>query len=267
MPHAYLTIDDSPSPETGQLTVWLAERNIPALLFCRGDRLAENRAAIVEAIERGFVIGNHAFSHTRFSELTFEEGVEEIEQTERLINEAYQGAGCVRPGEYFRFPHMDRGAGGWVVDYEAAGNHKDILLQLFSEGLNIDLTPPDQKLVEKKHRLQAWLKDNGFTPPPFAGVTFPWYQDTEIVHAIDAMFTYSTSDWMVTPRHAGKWRYKTLPDLMDKANRDPFLWDKSSAHIILMHDQPGMFEITKPLVEYLQDKGIVFMPFTSNRNP
>ncbi|HEY8191255.1 MAG TPA: polysaccharide deacetylase family protein, partial [Alphaproteobacteria bacterium] len=66
---AYLTIDDSPSAHTGELTVALQKRGVPALLFCRGDRMEKNPDAIVEALECGFVIGNHAYSHTRFSTL------------------------------------------------------------------------------------------------------------------------------------------------------------------------------------------------------
>jgi peptidoglycan-N-acetylglucosamine deacetylase len=259
MPDAYLTIDDSPSAETGMLTAWLMEKNIPALLFCRGDRLEKNPAAIVEAIRRGFTIGNHAWSHSRFSQLSFEEGVAEIEKTDALIDKAYEKAEITRPGKYFRFPHMDRGTGGWVVDYDAAPEHKDTLIKLFSDGLNIDLTPPSPDQIDKSHRLRAWLKSKGFTAPPFAGIKFDWYAETEMSDAIDAMFTYSTADWAVGPRHAGKWLYKNADDLKKKIDEDSWLRRKDSRHIILMHDQDDLFAITRGLLEHMQTRGVHFI--------
>ena len=39
MSKAYLTIDDSPSARTDDLTDALVARKIPALLFCRGDQI------------------------------------------------------------------------------------------------------------------------------------------------------------------------------------------------------------------------------------
>ena len=257
---AYLTIDDSPSSRTDDLTDELKMRGVPALLFCRGDRLEQNPAPIARAIQRGFAIGNHAYSHTRFSTLSFEQCVQEIKKTEELIDAAYQNAGAKRPGKYFRFPHMDRGAGGWVVDYDAAPTHREVLLKLFGDGLNIDLQKPSNAINDKKTRLQEYLKRSGFTPP-CPPPAFSWYSKTEMAAAIDAMFTYSTSDWMITKRHAGKWPYKTLDDLKKKIDNDPFLCDESNTHIILTHDQDETVDTTIALVDYMLDKGFEFLEF------
>ena len=78
---------------------------------------------IVRAIEKGFVIGNHTYTHRRASELSFEDVVVEIEKTEKMIDDMYQKAGRARTHKLLRFPHIDRGAGGWVVDYNAAGKY------------------------------------------------------------------------------------------------------------------------------------------------
>lgn len=257
---AYLTIDDSPSSRTDDLIDALKERDIPALLFCRGDRLEKNTQVIVCAIEKGFVIGNHAFSHTRFSTLSFEQCAEEIEKTEKLIEAAYKSANKKRPGKYFRFPHMDRGAGGWVVDYDAVPEHRETLLKLFGDGLNIDLKPPSADMLEKKERLQKYLKKSGFKPP-CSPPSLNWYTQTEMATAVDAMFTYSTADWMITRRHAGKWPYKTLDDLKKKIDSDPFLWHENSAHIILSHDQDETVDTTIALVDYMRGKGFEFLEF------
>jgi len=217
---AYLTIDDSPSPATGRLCAFLAAEAIPALLYCRGDYLAQDIAGAAAAIKSGMVLGNHSYSHTRASQLSLDAAKDEIVRTEALLDQAYDMAGAVRPGKYFRFPHMDRGAGGLVVDYDAAGIHKDKLMALFGGGLNIDLTPPAPALVEKKQALQDFLHGEGFTVP-FRGINHDWYVQSEMARAIDAMFTYSTSDWMITARHRGKWPYRNLDDLKIKIDTDP----------------------------------------------
>ena len=69
----YLTIDDSPSPHTDEMIDYLAENNIPALLFCRGDFLEANPEPILRAIEKGFVIGNHSYAHQPFGTLSHED--------------------------------------------------------------------------------------------------------------------------------------------------------------------------------------------------
>lgn len=106
---AYLTIDDSPSNDFRNKVDFLAEKNIPCVFFCRGDLLQENPDDTVYAIQKGFVIGNHAFDHPKFSEISFEEGKEQIVKTDAIIEEIYSKAGVERTEKYFRFPYGDRG--------------------------------------------------------------------------------------------------------------------------------------------------------------
>lgn len=256
---AYLTIDDSPSPDMAALCAFLQERAIPALFFCRGDLLAADPDPVIAAIRQGFVIGNHAFSHTRFSTFSLAQGIEEIEKTECLIDHAYQKAGRARPGKYFRFPHLDRGAGGWVVDYAAAGAHRKALEALFTDGLNIDLTPPPPALTEKKAALQDWLARAGFTVP-FSGVTWKPYAESEMAKAYDCLMTCSTADWMLTPRHSGKWPYKTVEDLQAKLDDDPALQHRHSRQVILLHDQPDLLPVTISLINHMIGRNIKFLP-------
>ncbi len=256
----YLTIDDSPSAHTDELTDFLLAHNIPAILFCRGDRLAEHPKAAIRAIQKGFIIANHAYSHRRASTLTYEEMVEEIQKTELLIDKAYKEAGTPRPVKYFRFPHIDRGCGGWVVDYDAVPEYRDILTSLFSEGLNITLTPPSDGQKEKKSALQSFLRAEGFVTP-FEGITHPWYTATEMATAVDALFTYSTADWMLSSRHAGKWPYKTWGDLKQKIDDDPWLHDENSTHVILLHDQNGLLNVSKEILQYFLNQEFVFVDF------
>jgi peptidoglycan/xylan/chitin deacetylase (PgdA/CDA1 family) len=258
----WLTIDDSPSPETGALTDMLLRHDAPALLFCRGDRLAQFPDAAAEAVAKGFVLGNHAYNHRRAGQIGFDAMTEEIRATEKLIELAYTKAERARPGKYFRFPHMDRGAGGWVIDYDAAPpQHRETLIRLFADGLNIDLTLPGEEQRILKAALQDWLRGEGFAAPPCTGVTHNWFVESEMAQAVDAMFTFSTSDWMITPRHQGKWPYKTLDDLTRKIDDDPWLAATDSANIVLTHDQEGMLPVTEALVRHFR-KAYSFLAFS-----
>ncbi len=242
---AYLTIDDSPSAHTEALTDFFAGNNIPAILFCRGDRLEQNPGPIVGAINKGMVIANHSHSHRPAGSLSYEEIIEEIEKTETLIAAAYKKAGVARPGKYFRFPYLDKGDG-------------DRLEQRFDEIIkspeNLDLSGD-----EKTRRVQAWLEGEGFTQP-FPGVTHPLYRNNDVAAAADCLFTYSSCDWMLTSRHKGKWQYKTLGDLKRKIDDDPFLCAGNGPQITLFHDQPEIEQIVIELIRYMLDKGFRFLP-------
>lgn len=263
MADIYLTIDDTPTAYSLDMADMLEKAQAPALFFCRGQRMEENPAPVPELIARGFVMANHLYAHLRSSTLSLDEVKAEITRTEKLIDAAYLTAGRVRPGKYLRFPHMDRGTAGWVVDFDAApARHRDILVKLFADGLNVSMDKPAPAAFEKKARLQDWLRAEGFTAPPVAGVTHEWYAETEMAQAIDAMFTYSTSDWMLTKRHAGKWPYATIDDLCRKMDDDPFLSRPDSAHIVLLHDDPdNMTDIAAALIGHLRGMGGVFRDF------
>ena len=261
MPKAYLSIDDSPTEFTDDLTDWLVEQQIPAILFVRGERMENNSLPIINAIQKGLRIGNHLYSHRRSSELSYEEVIEEIEKTEALINEAFQQAGKERAEKYIRFPHMDRGTAGWIVDYDQIPErYKNDVESLFWDGLNVSKDKPSAELIEKKNRLEKWLKNNDFVTP-YKDITFPWYANTEVGQAIDAMYTFSTSDWMLTKRHKDKHQYKTTQDLKRKIDTDPYLHSEDSPNIVLMHDDPeNILDVTKDLVSYMKDiKNIKFI--------
>lgn len=244
MPEAYLTIDDSPSPHTDALTDFLTRQNIPAILFCRGDKMEQNLSPIVRAIKKGMTIANHNYTHRPAGTLSYDEIVSEIEKTESLIDEAYHQAQTARPGRYFRFPYLDKGDG-------------DRLEQRFDE-ITANAESADLSGDEKVSRLQDWLRAQGFTQP-FAGVTHPLYRNKRVAEAADCLFTYSSCDWMLTARHKGNWPYKSLGDLKAKVDDDPFLCREGGAQIALFHDQPEIDQVVLALIAYMQDKGFKFL--------
>jgi len=62
------------------------------------------------AVAEGFVIGNHSFSHNRFSDMPLQLCRKEIAVTRRRLLEIYQKAGVAPPAFLFRFPYLDKGA-------------------------------------------------------------------------------------------------------------------------------------------------------------
>lgn len=259
---SYLTIDDSPSLRMDDLVDYLAGKNIPALFFCRGDLLEQNISSAIRAVQKGFVLGNHAYSHQRSSQKDYEWIVDEIQKTESLIDDVYDDAGAIRPGKYFRFPQLDRGTAAWVADFDVyEGAVKQDLLQTFTQGLNVQsFDRPPQDFFVKKDRLQTYLKSEGFQQP-FSGVTKEWYQSGELSDAADCLYTFSNCDWMITQRHVGKWPYKTVQDLKQKAREDEDLTSAGMVNVILAHDQAEIVDVTIELIEDLASNGMEFLPF------
>lgn len=262
MTQIYLTIDDSPTPYTDYLADALIERSVPALFFVRGDMMDKySDAALHRLVSKGFVLGNHMDTHTRASTMAIEDVKREILNVQNRINAIYAAHGIDAAPKFFRFPHMDRGTGGWIVDYnKVAEEYRDFVISLFADGLNVTLDPPTDAQIKQKHDIQEFLKQNGFAQP-FKGVTFPWFEG-EMSAAQDCMYTFSTSDWMLLDRHRGKWPYKSMDDLKKKIDLDTTLSDKSSRHIILAHDkdEQGFNQHVIALVDYFLSKEFEFLP-------
>jgi len=108
--HVTLAIDDGPSDATEALLDHLERAGHRAVLFVLGSMVDQRRRDILmDAIRRGFALGNHSFSHPRFSEIELSQARQEIGRTETTIEDIYRGAGTRRPGKWFRFPYMDTG--------------------------------------------------------------------------------------------------------------------------------------------------------------
>ncbi|MCB1537761.1 MAG: polysaccharide deacetylase family protein [Rhodospirillales bacterium] len=258
---AYLTIDDSPSPRTDDLVDALAARGVPAILFCRGDLLEQNPEPVIRAIRHGFLVGSHGYEHKRASVLGYDAVTQGVLRTDALIDAAYANAGVVRPGRYHRFAYMDRGMGAWFVEPQRlAPDLRVIVSGMIREGLGNDpASTPTHAGIETKNRLQAFLSDHGFASLPAPGVTHAFFAQTEMHDAIDAMFTFSTSDWAVTERHRGKFGVSDVSDLKARIDADPYLARDDSAHIILAHDQAEIHDTVVALVDHMLDRGLQFM--------
>lgn len=269
---AYLTIDDSPTRHTDELTQWLVENGIPAVLFCIGtaytdlhllcEGMEQRPEPVLRAIDRGFVIGNHTWSHSRFSNMSYEDMVEEVEKTESMIDSLYRKAGKSRQAKLFRFRDIDRGCGTWVVDFNRTGAYTQTIQDLFWKGVNLKPMVPTVEDVEKKERFQDYLKREGFGADVYKGVCFDWYKNTEMARARDSLYTYSTSDWMMNPdfgQYNKDWAYHSLDGLKEKIDTDPWLHSEDSANIVLAHDHNNMLQVTIDLIGHMKRAGVEFL--------
>jgi peptidoglycan-N-acetylglucosamine deacetylase len=239
MKKAYLTIDDATSGDLRQKIDFLYAHSIPAVLYCRGEFMEKHPKQVLYAIERGYWIGNHSYSHPYASKISFERFQQEIRMTEEWIQKAYQDAGIQRPVRTFRFPYGDRGNG--VVD-------------LFHPN-------PTTSYVEI---LQSFLKEEGFQKLFFEGITYPYFLNGDFADGIDVLWTFDNLDHaLISKRGQEKYGISNLQDLLDRMDKDLpeqglGLNDPSSNEIILMHDFEALTFAFEPMIEKYLQKGIRF---------
>jgi peptidoglycan-N-acetylglucosamine deacetylase len=98
-----ITFDDGPNPQyTPQILEIFSEAKAKATFFMIGEQMKNHPVVVKQVAEQGHEIGNHTFSHPKLSQLSIDDCLEEIEQTEKLAEEL---AG--RKPVVFRPPYLD----------------------------------------------------------------------------------------------------------------------------------------------------------------
>jgi peptidoglycan/xylan/chitin deacetylase (PgdA/CDA1 family) len=98
----YLTFDDGPSRLTPSVLDALAAQGARASFFVLGEHVAGNEETLRRTAAEGHTVGNHGWSHRRFTELADDEIRAELERTAAAV-EQVTGA---RP-HLWRPPHGD----------------------------------------------------------------------------------------------------------------------------------------------------------------
>jgi peptidoglycan/xylan/chitin deacetylase (PgdA/CDA1 family) len=236
----YLTIDDSPSNDMKEKVDFLLKCQIPAIWYCRGEFIEKHLSSIVYALERGFWIANHSYSHPYFSTLSLKEATEEIHKTEKLIDQAHRQAGVSRTHKLFRFPFGDKGGG-------------KNFLKIYTE--------KEKECVEA---LQNLLKKEGFQKASFEGITYHYYLKANLDRDIDAPWTFDTKDYVVLSKSSQeKSRLHTVEDFINRMDlHDPEnglgLNDPKSSDIVILHDFEKTSFLFKPFIEKLLTKQVAF---------
>lgn len=237
----YLTIDDSPSRNFNQKIDFLKSNNIPATFFCVGQKIVENMDLMVRAVREGFLIGNHSYSHPRFSNLNLHEIRSEILKTEKLIDQVYLISGCERHQVLFRFPYGD-------VGYDCFNNNKRLpwVLQIFIRRYKLRM-------------VQRFLRMNGFAQPIFSRRLTPLYHDIGYESARDVYWTFDTLDHKFT--NSFDFRNHLESGVVELRNEfgtgaSRALLKDNDADIVLMHDHDDNLHILKEFLSFIQDNNI-----------
>ena len=246
MKTAYLTIDDGPTEITLQLLDALEERKMPAVLFFIGERMKQRPEIVVEAIQRGFPVGNHSWSHPHFSSLNVLDATLEIQRTEKIINELYQVAGKDRLYPCFRFPFGDK-----------ADGRKGMLNTL-----------PSIFSINRAKRIQqslAKLKLQAFDHQ----LIFDNVYQNKLASSIDWSWTFDIMEWStslekpvagIDSLEAVLKRISSTHPIDPRKPRDAgSRWlGSTSAEIILLHDEPSRHELMIPILNALKALPITF---------
>ncbi|NWQ43660.1 polysaccharide deacetylase family protein [Bacillus sp. EB106-08-02-XG196] len=98
-----ITFDDGPNPVyTPQVLEIFSEAKGKATFFMIGEQMGKYPEVVKQVADQGHEIGNHTFTHPKLSQLSIQDCLKEIEETEKLIEKM---AG--RKPVVFRPPYLD----------------------------------------------------------------------------------------------------------------------------------------------------------------
>src|SRR3989338_8985113 len=219
---AYVTVDDSPSKLMKEKVDYLLSKSIPAVFFCRGDFLEKRMKDVVYAIKNGFIVGNHAYSHKRFSELNLKDIKIEITKTDAFIEKAYKKAGIERTIKCFRFPYGNSGG-------------------------------------KNKEKIQKFLETKGYKKQILRGITYDWWDEFD--NRVDTYWTFDIREYEIhrekfSEINSIKDVFNHLKDKSPK--RGGSLIASDSAEVILIHDHEETHKIFKKLIDRLTEMEIEF---------
>lgn len=226
MSKAYLRIDDSPSKITPDFMDYLLQKKIKPVIFAIGENIEKNFDEALYALKKGAVVGNHSFSHKRFSDLSFDECVEEIQKCEKVLDKLYCAAGVERKFKIFAFPYGNKGG--------------------------------DNKL-----RLQSYLKNSDFCRLDDKAVSFDWYKQFELDKDVDTFWTFDFAEYMLLQEN--NYTYESIIErIHDKAPKTGgVLLEEGSNHIVLIHDHEKtnsfMPDYYRIILDYVIDCGVEFI--------
>jgi peptidoglycan/xylan/chitin deacetylase (PgdA/CDA1 family) len=237
---AYLTIDDAPSADFSRKVNYLHAKGIPAVFFCLGEALEQYPNPVVEAIQKGFVIGSHAYHHKLFSEFSLDECLNQISMTHEVIERLYLASGIPWEKKYFRFPYGDKGG---LRQYDVFSHYE-------GEG------------AERKQAIQDHLRKLGYSQPTFKGITYQYYREADLLEDVDWHWTYDVREWGLAIRDEA-FGVDTLEKVFARMDEDDpegcrGLNYPDSEEIVLMHDHVGTTHVFAIIIERLLDMGLQF---------
>ena len=225
MSTAVLTIDDIATNNTPALVDYLVEKGIRVLMFAWGENVEKHPENAIYALQHGMIIGNHSYTHPNFAEISFEEGIAEIEKTESILDDIYKKAGVERKYRPFRFPYGSKGG-------------------------------------ENKEKYEQYLRDHGFSKLDDRAISYPWWKETGLDKDIDTLWTFDFAEYKIRPGSGFTMEdvFKRVHDT--NPGFGGVLLEEGSSHIILMHDHEETLAMVpdyyKIMIEHVMENGVIF---------
>lgn len=257
----YLTIDDAPSGNFPDLCAFLKAHAIPAVFFVRGDLASLYPDRLVQAIQDGFVVANHGWSHHHASKLGVELTLREIDKAQAQIDVLYERAG--KPSNRFvRFPHMDAGLGAWPLPPEEFTPEEQERIHVdYARFYRNDMTPPDDTARARFVAIEEGLRARGYRQMDFADAQVPWYARYAASNAVSTQGTFCHPDWYLNRRHRDKLPQDRDPVDALNGNFDAFMAaNPDGNHILVMHDAVELWPYFPCLIGHIRNRGIPFLP-------
>lgn len=232
---AYLTIDDGPTADMKQKVDFLDSKGIKAIWFCLGKELEKFPDQAIYAIKKGHIIGNHSYDHPNFSEIDLEDARNQIEKTDKIIDDLYLQAGIPRPIKVFRFPYLNNGSKDKYQ--ETNWNNKNV------------------------KAIQQILAELGYKQPKFENINYVWFKKAGFDKCLNVDCTYDSFDWCLEEKK-GMFGYHDLPTILARIDEDvpeggKGLNNPNSNEIIMMHAWIPMNAFSA-LINKILEKNIKF---------
>lgn len=226
MIRALLTIDDVSSENTPAIVDYLCSRNIKPIMFMVGQWAEDHPEQLIYALKHGMIVGNHSYDHPKFSELSFEECINEIEKNEEVLERFYSQAGVERKYRPFRFPYGDKGG-------------------------------------DNKQLIQKYLYDKGFDKVRDTELDYAWWKEQGLDKDIDTFWTFDFAEYNIRPG-SGFGLDDVMKRIYDTDPKDGAqLLKENSNHILLLHahDETEALvpEYYKIFIEELLKNGVEFI--------
>lgn len=231
----YLTIDDSPSGNFEEFINYLEETKIPAIFFCEGRKLEKRIDLVIDAIRKGFIIGNHSYNHPNFSEISINEAQAQIIKTDEIIDNIYKQAEISRPIKLFRFPFLNNGISN---EYQGCDWNN-----------------------EHVNGIQKILDVLGYTQPKFKQINYDWFKKAGFGKCLNVDCTYDSFDWCLKEGEEC-FGYRDLHTVLKRMDEDipeggRGINYSGSNEIIMMHNWISI-ENFKAIIHKFLTKGIEF---------
>lgn len=144
-PSVYITIDDGPGPN--MVDIFSRLRSKDKVTFFMIGNLMDCESGfdmVCRALDAGHQVGSHTYSHSKLSQVSFDEAVVEIDRAAQLVSQAYKAVGREDP-KLFRFPYNNAG-----------GKNKEAIVKFLKEsGLRHygwDVDPRDWQFYSRTNK-------------------------------------------------------------------------------------------------------------------